>query len=190
MKILPVIIILLTILDGAVVAQSIKLPKSKRSVLIDGFFQADEWDDAASVKVNDSLTLYFKQDRENIYWCLRGHHRVIQLAGVDFYFQKGKTLINLHASAKLGERVFNGSDYGEWNWWNNRHWVANVVKLDVPESRKFFRDECKEFQIRKSFAEDSSSKLMFTMHFPKHLETRFPLNAVESDSNLWLTISW
>jgi hypothetical protein len=172
------------------VSQTIELPVSKRSILIDGFFLEEEWGDAHALKVSDSLTLYFKQDRDNIYWCLRGHHRVKQLASVDFYFMKGKTLVNLHVSAKLGERVFNGTDYGEWNWWNNRDWVANVLKLDVPETRTFFRDECKEFQVRKSFADGNGSRLMFTMYFPKNLETRFPSNASESDSEHWITLSW
>jgi hypothetical protein len=178
------------LMSNLVVAQSVKLPASKKSVLIDGYFDEDEWKDGTSLTVGDSLTLYFKQDPENLYWCLRSHHRIVQLAGVDFYFSKGETLTNLHASAKLGERLFNGKDYGDWIWWNNREWTANVVKLDVPESRKFFRDECKEFQIRKSFSRESRARLMFTIQYPKNLETRFPADASEMNAEHWLDISW
>jgi hypothetical protein len=184
------LLLLLIFISSSGMAQSVKLPASKKSVFIDGHFQEDEWSDAASVKVSDSLTLYFKHDRENIYWCLRGHHRPAQLASVDFYFLKGKSLVNLHVSAKLGERLFDGKDYGEWNWWNNREWVANVTKLDVPETRKFFRDECKEFQVRKTFSHKNQARLMFTIQFPKNLETRFPVEASETKPDRWLDISW
>ena len=90
-------------------SQSIKIPYGKSAVMIDGKFNPAEWDDAIKVKLSDSLMLHFKQDHHYIYWCLQGMFQKPALRGVDFYITNNSTMINLHASAQLGERTLNFS---------------------------------------------------------------------------------
>jgi hypothetical protein len=45
---------------------------------------------------------------------------------VDLYFDRRDTraILDLHASAKLGEREGTFGKWPEWLWWNNRGWAA------------------------------------------------------------------
>jgi hypothetical protein len=56
--------------------------------------------------------------------------------------------LNLHASAKLGERRGRGGAWPEWVWWNNEGWAANLTRAESFEARRFLPDTVKEFQIR------------------------------------------
>jgi hypothetical protein len=172
-------------------AQQIKLPQLKNSVLIDGRVEKLEWEEAASIQVKDSLWLYLKQDDQNIYLCLTAKNKVPVLTSVDFYVTRGNELYNLHASAKLGER-FLGKDnsYGEWNWWNNRLWYANVVKPDDWQTRSFLKDEAKEFQLRKSFFPSNRFRLMLIVEDPKSLAITYPDKASPLNAENWIELYW
>jgi len=77
-----------------------------------------------------------------------------------------KAFVNLQYSAKLGERQLTTGNYGEWVWWNNRDWVANVARPDKIEKRKFLRDEAKEFQLRKTRFGDKAMHMMLDIESP------------------------
>jgi hypothetical protein len=68
---------------------------------------------------------------------------------VDLYFDQGDAsrVLNLHASAKLGEREGSFEHWPEWVWWNNRNWAANVARAASFQPPEFLADEAKEFQI-------------------------------------------
>jgi hypothetical protein len=167
------------------------VPLTENSVMIDGRFHESEWRGAKSIDVNDSLTLYFQQDVENIYWCVRGKFKTPKLTSIDFYITSAVGLMNLHASAKLGQRQIQTTiEYGEWNWWNNQQWIANVVRPDNWEKRTFLNDESKEFQVRKNLFVNRSVSLMFTIEYPKELVTRFPVGSKNDDPKEWLKLSW
>jgi len=168
--------------------QTITCPESNRSVMIDGRFESNEWNDAAQLKVNDSLFLYFKQDKENVYWCLRGLYKKPVLGGVDFYATDGQQLINLHASAQLGERAMKPEGYGDYVWWNNAGWVANIARIDNLAERKFHMDEAKEFQARKHRFREKNIRIMFQVSSPKHLAAKFPQAAEPTASSGWLLL--
>ena len=55
--------------------------------------------------------------------------------------------LNLHASAKLGERTGNNPAWPDWRWWNNEGWSANVARFNAFEGERFLPDVAKEFQI-------------------------------------------
>lgn len=164
----------------------IKVPYGSASVMIDGKFEAAEWKDARLLKITDSLELYLKQDSQNIYWCLRGLYQPPVMGGVNFYLLHGDSLLNLHASAKLGERTLRDGSYGDWRWWNNESWTATVARPNKIEDRKFLRDEAKEFQLRKSRFTEKTLRLMLDVEFPKDLLSAYPEQAVTTSPDRWL----
>lgn len=186
MKSLYLLLIFIS-LSVAAYTQEIKVPSSKQSVLLDGKFEKTEWQDAKVLVVDDSLTLYFKQDSENLYWCLHNGRNVRGLMGVDFYFTVNDSLIDLHASAKLGERQYSGGGYGEWRWWNNRAWAANVSRFNSFEGQRFLPDEAKEFQLRKSRFANKPIRLMFQLDQPG-FKPAFPPNATVDNPQKWLRL--
>ena len=122
------------------------VPKGRR-VMMDGRVEPDEWKDAREVRVSPSVLVYLKQDGEYLYVAVKpAKPRVF---GVNLYFDNGdrRGQLNLHASAKLGERYGRSANWPEWEWWNNRGWIANVERFDSFEQRRFLPDEAKEFQI-------------------------------------------
>lgn len=168
-------------------AQEITVPQSHNPILLDGKYSEKEWKDAFSVQVNDSLTLYIKQDSEYLYWCLRNKNQKPSLLGIDFYINHPNGLINLHASAQLGERLFNKGTYGEWDWWNNRGWAANVSRFSNFTGQRFLRDEAKEFQLHKSRLGVATFRMMFQLAQPVP-PPPFPPEAVPEDPGKWLIV--
>lgn len=124
---------------------AVRIPEG-RSVLLDGRIEAGEWDDAVSVALSPDDEMRVK--RNGAYLLVAVRPSTPLLYGVDLYFTTGRHLLNLHASAKLGERIGTPGAWPEWSWWNNEGWAANVTRGEDFEKRRFLRDDAKEFQIR------------------------------------------
>lgn len=160
----------------------------KTTVMIDGKFSVEEWADAVELPAGDSLLLYVKHDKENIYLCLRGVFSKPALGGMDFYLTSGDKTLNLHASAQLGERPLVNGDYGVYTWWNNNQWVANIARIDKIAERKFHMDECKEFQLSRKRFKDKSFRLSYAISSPKGHAEPFPTGSSTTDSSMWLNV--
>jgi len=175
----------LLIAIGQINAQ-VKVPYDKASVMIDGRFEPREWEKAAKMKVNDSMNLYVKQDAENLYFCIHAATPAPAVLVVDIYLTLNNQLLNLHASAQLGERTWQQNTYGPWVWWNNTGWMATVARIDKFAERKFHRDEAKEFQLRKERFKDKEIRMMFDMGFPQSMIMKFPAAADTTNTSGWL----
>ncbi|HEU4565178.1 MAG TPA: hypothetical protein VFS05_11035 [Gemmatimonadaceae bacterium] len=119
-----------------------------RAVLPDGRVEPGEWRDALEVTAAPDVKLYIKRDSLFLYIAVV--RETPRLFGVNLYLGApgAAEYLNLHASAKLGERTGRGGAWPEWAWWNNAGWAANVGRIDTFEPRRFLVDEAKEFQIR------------------------------------------
>jgi hypothetical protein len=165
-----------------------QVPFDETSVMIDGRITPGEWDKALACKVNDSTTLYFKQDRQNIFICVHISSVRPAMVMVDLFITDGKELVNLHSSAKLGERTFDSETYGDFSWWNNDAWTATIARLDKIEERRFLRDEAKEFQLSKSRFDSKEFRLMFEIIYPVNYKMHFPIEATNDFSKKWLQL--
>jgi hypothetical protein len=147
MSLIPLAVVLAS---GAIcrAEQPVRVPVGK-PVMVDGHFSPKEWEDAAEIPMPESIRLYFKQSGEFVYVCVRlpkGRYGF-----TDLYLSTPEgPAVNLHASAKLGERVLTDNRWPEWTWWNNADWVANVSRVDSFEKRTFLPEDLREFQIRRS----------------------------------------
>jgi hypothetical protein len=143
-----VLVVLFIVLCDAMSAKvravaSISIPRGAH-VLIDGKLGPGEWADARRVAASDSVAIYLKRDTNYLYVAVQP---TAGASNVDLYFERGEAeaVLDLHASAKLGERE---GPFGQWpEWWNNREWAANVVRVATFEPQEFLADEVKEYQI-------------------------------------------
>jgi len=99
--------------------------------MTDGIFQTGEWDDAATLIVNDSVSLYFKQYREHFYIALDG--RKLLVPTIDLYLSSDSLHVHqLHVSAQLAERLFllGQQDSSDTVWVPGRTsgWYANEFR--------------------------------------------------------------
>lgn len=148
------------VIQNASAQQTYKVPEGRSNpVLIDGIFSRAEWQDAATVKVNDSVTLYFKQYKGHVFIGVKT--ATTYPAYVDMFLLAGANeLYNLHASMQIGERTLTGNAWtdGEppWRWGNHVGWIANETKYDqtkdksLPDKEKVFPYDGKEFQLLRS----------------------------------------
>lgn len=166
----------------------VKIPYDNNPVVADSKIGVKEWDNVFKVQVNDTIYLYFKQDTHNIYWCLHAKSTPPALVAVDFYIETFEGLLNLHSSAKLGERLLKSNQYGNWDWWNNKDWWATVSRIDNYEQRKFLKDEVKEFILSKQRFNAKYFKIMFEIVFPENLIMKFPNESKITDSSKWFII--
>jgi hypothetical protein len=127
--------------------RSVNVPPG-RPVMVDGVIDAGEWSDAALAETVAGR-LHIKEVGEFV---LVGLELPGQSAGfVDLFITAGGgPLYDLHASARLGERILTGRVWPEWHWWNNSGWVANVSRVESFDERTFLPEHARAFQIRRS----------------------------------------
>lgn len=177
--------------------QSVKVPEGNSNpVLIDGIFSKAEWQDAASVKVNDSITLYLKQFRGHVFLGIKMD--TAYPAYVDLFLLTGSNqLYDLHASMQIGERLLNGNAWTDrepaWRWGNHVGWIANEAKYDstkdrsLPDKEKMFPYEGKEFQLLRSRFAGKQWRLRIEVRGSSD-EIVFPVDSERMSTARWLTL--
>jgi len=100
-------------------------------VMTDGIFQPGEWDDAATLAVNDSVSFLFKEYRGHLYFALDS--RKLLSPSLDLFLCSDSLhILHLHVSAQLGERnLLVGPENPEdtvWVWGRTSGWYANEFR--------------------------------------------------------------
>lgn len=156
-----------------------------RPVLLDGRVDGTEWDAAARVNLAGGARLLLKHDATYVYVAV-----VLpapRIFGVNLYLaplDTGSAYLNLHASARLGERTGFASAWPEWHWWNNAGWVANVARFNGFEGQRFLPDVVKEFQI--AIARWPGTTFRISLDLETSTGTEYPATtALRVDGKSW-----
>ncbi|MEW6732456.1 MAG: hypothetical protein AB1489_14095 [Acidobacteriota bacterium] len=189
-QIFLLITLLLIFMGSDIQAQTLKVPFGK-PIMLDGKFSQDEWKDALEKPISDNVKLYFKQSDEYLLICVRMPTRITGV--VDLYVSpSNKSIINLHASAKLGERLLENGVWPEWKWWNNVDWVANVARVESFQKTEFLPEDVKEIQIRRAKFSATAWQMMFEISLiaGQNIDKKilFPTSTSNVKSANWLTI--
>jgi hypothetical protein len=161
------------------------------AVMVDGKISNDEWADARRIEIPNGTRLYFKQADAYVYLCIRWPKG--DAGFVDLYLSPGDTRVyDLHASAKLGQRVLSKGQWAEWtNWWNNEGWVANISRVDSFSERRFLPENVREFQIDRAYFPGPEWKIMLEISLAKgeqYTSIQFPANADKLHTDRWLPL--
>jgi hypothetical protein len=155
-------------LGSQLLAQSVSVPTSDgRPVMTDGILEAEEWEDAYELAMGGTALLMVKEHRGHVFVGVDcgslGKPFVVNL----YLKAPGAEILQLHASAQLGERVLavEGEEDPPWVWGNSSGWYANEVRWNQPMAESlvaegFSRDEAQrralfpydgfEFQLKRS----------------------------------------
>jgi hypothetical protein len=166
--------------------QTITVPKG-RLVLLDGRLGSEEWRDARKIAVSPAVSLYLKQDDQYLYVAVEPSAPM--LFGVNLYFDTGDPhrYLNLHASAKLGERYGHFGEWPEWVWWNNEGWAGNVERFNAFEGQRFLPDAAKELQISRSRL--GKSRLLMRLDIETSSSAQdMPEKGIERDGKHWIEL--
>jgi hypothetical protein len=175
----------LTACASAMAGVAIDVPGGS-AILPDGRCDPHEWAGARRQPLADGATLLLRQGPDDLYLCVQP--REATWFGVDLYIaQPGERPFNLHASAKLGERVWQTDRWSDFRWWDQAGWVANVSRGVVFEKREFLPDHAKEFQVRRSRVGSKPFQLMIEIHGERSVVS--PAQARADQPAGWFTIS-
>lgn len=161
--------------------------------MIDGLLSNGEWNKAARVEVPGIARLYFQRSTEFVYIAVEYTHSPSGI--VDLYLSPAEgEILDLHASAKLGERPMHDGKFPDWVWWNNRDWVANVSRVDSFEKRTFLPAPVREYQIRRSRFPSAVWRLHFELtamgdNNQTQSVTVFPTGTLDNSSAGWLVLN-
>jgi len=145
-------------------------------VTLDGVFSPGEWEDAASVPLSEGFTLHFKRHGGDLLLAIR--YPAPAAAGVDLFLgTPGGSLLNLHASARLGERLPQGSGWPPWVWGNNRLWDSHVTMTPQPG---------REFRIARARLPAGTVRLRIAVHGDRSIV--WPAGTHEFRSHDWAAI--
>lgn len=147
MTLLGILPLLIALAGSAAENPALAVPRG-RAVMIDGEIAPAEWAKAGRLALGPSLTLYAQQTEDYVYLAVQPEKAAF--LAVDLYLQPANgPEINLHASAKLGERLRDGGKWPAWKWWNHHGWTANFARATSFDKREFLPDAAREFQITK-----------------------------------------
>jgi hypothetical protein len=153
-----------------VASDSVTVPTGQH-VLLDGRVEDAEWADAKVVLIAPGFRLLLKHDSAYLYVAVLPPQS--RLFGVNLYLAPSDTILpylNLHASARLGERTGIRTAWPEWRWWNNTRWSANVTRFNGFEGERFLPDAAKEFQIALTRLPGSTFRLSIDLETPTGTE--------------------
>lgn len=163
------------------------VPRGAR-ILIDGRIDAGEWADACEALVTSEYTILVKQDTGYLYVAVVRSTPAI--FGVNLYlttFEPRAPYLDLHASAKIGERVGRRDAWPDWEWWNHHGWSVNVARFNAFEGERFLQDTAKEFQI--ALGRLPGRNFLLTLDVEKPGGTILPVTSgVSYDGMYWLAV--
>ncbi len=158
--------------------------------MIDGKLTPGEWDDAAQFLLGNLARVYVQQSHDYVW--LAVECLTCDMFALDFYVQPADgSLYDLHSSAKIGERKFQGNSWPEpWTWWNNEGWTANWSRVDSFEQRTFMPQRFREYQISRQRFAGETWRVMFELQLPAEPNWQtfaFPEGARNNSSQHWMS---
>jgi hypothetical protein len=172
-------------------AQHITVPRGT-PVMVDGKISPGEWRDAKSVASGDSR-IWVKQASGFVFIAVQFPADAHGFTDLMISTAPGQR-IDLHASAKLGERTMSGHGWTEWKWWNNEGWTANVSRVDSFDNKVFFPEKVREYQIRRDRFPAKTWKVMVQLSIEgkdgAYHQIALPENANENVTSTWLQLTF
>lgn len=186
-----VLAVLMVLIANPSSGQHITVPQGA-PVMIDGRISPGEWRDAESLALGGAR-IWVKQASEFVWIAVQfppGAHGFSDLMISPVPGQ----MIDLHASAKLGERTLGKQGWSDWNWWNNDGWTANVSRVDSFDKKTFFPETVREYQIRRSRFPGKAWKVMVQLSIEEkdgsYRQIALPENAAEADPSRWIQLTF
>ncbi|MEL6870910.1 MAG: hypothetical protein AAFO81_14010 [Pseudomonadota bacterium] len=167
-------------------------PPMGSEILLDGKCSDDEWLDAKTIASNQGHSIRMKRSERYLYLCIT----YPEDAGGTFegylVTDAQRTPLNIHVSAKIGEREWQGEDWPEWDWWNAQGWWSTPVRYNSFEAgeRRFLRTPAREIQFDLNHFGRSGWRLMFDVYYGRNDDGTYrtvplPAGATFADESTW-----
>ncbi|WP_196139148.1 hypothetical protein [Aliikangiella sp. G2MR2-5] len=179
--------------------QAIKVPSTTTKPLLDGQCDDREWQPAHKLQLPAKVSILLMNDSESFYICMKGKKNDYTTADIYIEHPESKSLWNLHASAQIGEREFDGKQWPDFDWWNHQQWSAFWVpfsgskETDKGTQIEFLKGTHREFQILRSKFSGNTWRVMLRVGGINHQNSGranlfYPQEAKDTSSENWMTI--
>jgi len=169
---------------------------SASKILIDGQVEEDEWIGANKTQIKPGVDLYTLQDEHYLYLSVQYDTTLYANYYCDLYFDLGKdTILNIHASQQLGERLLIGKEWTDseppFNWGYISKWTASKINFDR-KKETYLPYTALEFQISKTKLPKEKLKIALQsrdMTWEKEI-INVPEDGDFKTTKNWLTFYW
>ncbi len=154
-------------------------------VTLDGRIDDVEWRDAATLSIGGGYRLHAKLAGDNVLIALR--YPEPTFVGVDLYVDTPNgSLLNMHASAQIGQRHPQGDQWTPWNWGNNAGWDSHVTER-TPDRTSFVRQQGREFRISRALLAGPAFRLRIALNDERTLI--WPAGTAQRGTSGWARLS-
>lgn len=179
---------LLALTGAAPAVEPLVVPRGA-APLIDHRLDDAAWQSAARRVLPDGTEIWAQQDDAYFYIAIKAP--APRVFGMEFFVaERPDRLVNLHASAYLGERVAVEGKWPEWTWWNHADWSATIVPYEMKEGRpRFVACAGKEFQLRKARFPADRYRVRLELHYGRGGESVVhPAESAPFDPADWMEL--
>jgi hypothetical protein len=176
-------VLVLFLLSVPCFSQSLKVPHGSMA-LIDGRLEPSEWTDARKLELAPGHNLHLKQHQGYVLIA----YEQLQAASfsVDLFVKSGDDpIVNLHASAQLGERtMLPDGTFPTWKWRNHTAWTSHVLARAGKDG--YEEQSAKEFQIRRN--KFPGKRWLLHIQINEDAAQVYPAGATLADTATWIAI--
>lgn len=158
--------------------------------MIDHRLDDDAWKNAARRTLPDGTEIWAQQDDAYVYVAIKAP--TPRVFGMELYVaERPDKIVNLHASAYLGERTAVDGQWPDWTWWNADGWTATIVPYLIEGSNRTFTALAgKEFQLSKARFSAARHAIRLECHYGRNGTAMiFPESTGEFDPAGWLELA-
>jgi len=181
-------------------SEVIAINSTNKAPLFDGRCDKEEWQSATKFELPAQTSVYLMHDKYSLYVCAKG--KAEDYTVIDIYIENAETghLHRLHASAQLGERLFNGKEWSEPERWNLKDWggfwvpYAGIDESEDGKRPKFLKGSHREMQVlRKKFVGETWNIMIGVSgiyHEKSSTTFSYPEKAADTDKSTWAKFSF
>lgn len=186
-------IIGLTIASGLFATSAAAIsPPSGAPILMDGRCETSEWADAALVSSTQGHTLRIKKSDRYLMMCITYPEDGRGTFEGYLVTDKQKTPLNIHVSAKVGDREWSPSGWPEFEWWAAEGWWSNPVRFNSAEEEetRFLPSPAREVQFDLDHFGRDGWRIMFDVYYGRRDDGTYDTVALPADADFEDQESW
>lgn len=182
---------------ASVQAQSEITPPMGSEILLDGKCADDEWKDAKTIASNQGHSIRIKRSERYLYMCIVYPEDARGTFEGYLVTEKQPTPLNIHVSAKIGDREWQGDKWPEWDWWAAEGWWSTPQRYNsVAEGeRRFLSPPAREIQFDLDYFGRTGWKIMFDVYYGRNDDGTYgmvplPAGAKFTDQSSWFELNF
>ena len=152
-------------------------------VNLDGNLDPAEWQSSASIGMGEGYKLLVRADGPDV--ALAVQYPRPAVTSVDLFVETPSGSRDLHASARIGQRVHSPEGWSEWLWEQHSGWDGHVTARD-PVTRRYVAQSGREFRISRSLLPAGAMRIRVVVSADTRLT--WPARSSEEAPATWQTV--